>query len=245
MANAARLTIDGKRVAVILAALLLSCVPAAGAFASEGTALLDTNGYWRTHYTLRMPVYGKGTAAKPVEESRLTAGSPLPPAGWMAPDFDDGGWRHCRGPLEGSRSMYPTVSLLTARGKFTVENPGQRRSRVAGQRGKPAHQERRDRLLFNQAPELDETAPTPPREEGDRLFGRVAFSQRLSWNQDQPVVGVDRGRPAVDDPPGAGWRDRVFLQEKGEGFVQVGRTRCSGHRGRHRYPFRRQIISPG
>ena len=50
----------------------------------------------------------------------------LPPAGWMKPEFDDGGWAHSRGPLYGfekRRGGYLSVKLLCARGRFEVKDP--------------------------------------------------------------------------------------------------------------------------
>ena len=49
-------------------------------------------------------------------------GSPFPPAGWQAPDFDDRAWT--REPYP-QRQLYGLVALLCLRGKFEVTDPGQ------------------------------------------------------------------------------------------------------------------------
>ncbi len=138
-------------VAIILTAvfvvLCLSSVSVAEELSGSQALLLDTTSYWRAHLTLRAPVYGTATTAKPLPEQvklirggeRVTIDAPLnqphsalPSGGWVHPDFDDSSWYRGRGPyLHGGRYGAPgygfalpmASALLCLRGKFVVRDP--------------------------------------------------------------------------------------------------------------------------
>ena len=103
--------------------------------AYEGV-VLDTQGFWRTHVTLRAPLYGTSQNAKPGELpvrrswwSSKTIGhppkTPWPPADWISADFDDRAWLRGMGPFyAGYGQYYPSgLALLCVRGKFAVSDP--------------------------------------------------------------------------------------------------------------------------
>jgi hypothetical protein len=124
--------------------------PAAGNAAAGDTAvLLDDTTLWRHFHVMGASHYrnaaGKleratilwvhtGFTYTPVAQALF---SPLPPADWISPSFDDGAWPrwwwtkmfsgdHLRGPMDDGH-LYNTVVAL-ARGKFDLKNPAQVKS---------------------------------------------------------------------------------------------------------------------
>jgi hypothetical protein len=96
-----------------------NAAPPATAAPASGTVVLDTNGMWRMHQTLRPPVLRTEGGLKPLlmKMPWIDRETDSPAADWMKPDFDDHRWM--RGP---SRLVAPTPYLarLCLRGKFTV-----------------------------------------------------------------------------------------------------------------------------
>ena len=148
-----------KRILVLLGWACLGLVVGVNAHAAEGTVVLDTYSYWRVHVTLRPIPFGTSTDAKPDEKGCTAIDSysrgvtvpidrprtPLPPADWMKPDFDDSRWWRDPGPFFGGkdRGIYgcsrphlnrwgvgqpSSLALLCARGKFNVVDPAQVKS---------------------------------------------------------------------------------------------------------------------
>jgi hypothetical protein len=108
---------------------------------AEGV-VLNTSSFWRCHLTLRPPVFGPAAAAKPgPARSSMPATqpwSPLPPADWTRPEFDDAAWWRQPAPFPGLQlflhdsymgaDTFGTrepqgVALLCVRGRFGVEDP--------------------------------------------------------------------------------------------------------------------------
>jgi hypothetical protein len=123
---------------MFLAAGPLVCLAGSG----TGTIVLNDDSYLREFLVFKTPVViaadGQVKAAldpmskepKPVAEFQ----SPLPPADWTAPDFDDSTWDRNRAPVEvrpgGATGNSPAAlhsatcsSLLCLRGKFVVDDP--------------------------------------------------------------------------------------------------------------------------
>ncbi len=78
---------------------------------SQTTVILNTHSFWRTYVTMRPPVFGTVTDAKPDPRSIPTRKktrqpiltpdqpfSPFPPADWSHPEFDDSDWWRDPGP---------------------------------------------------------------------------------------------------------------------------------------------------
>ena len=126
---------------------MVACLSAGlGAADEAGTPILDTSGFWRFHFTLDMPVIRQGDTVKPVPEAFaddwtflqgdrlakwLKLDTPLPPAAWTAPDFDDSAWLRMPGQpvhktYRGSRGFgyqsSPYMKLLCMRGRFRVDD---------------------------------------------------------------------------------------------------------------------------
>ncbi len=124
--------------------------------AAEGQVVLDTHSYWRAHVTLRPTVFGTRDDARTHPRGRLAGRgwsrkepvlpenrpyTPLPPANWMEPDFNDSQWWRDPGPFFGGAAyMYEqrarphesrygwisqpiSLALLCVRGKFAVDDP--------------------------------------------------------------------------------------------------------------------------
>ncbi|MFC1672447.1 hypothetical protein ACFL01_04860, partial [Planctomycetota bacterium] len=148
---------------VLWTAALCLCVAGAPAGdtkpAESGTVILDTFSYWRVHITLRPVPFGTSEKAEPHEKGMVAANSysrgstvppdrpktPLPPDGWMNPEFDDARWWRDPGPYWGGkdRGVYgiarphnnrwgawqaSTIALMCMRGKFQVTDPAQVKS---------------------------------------------------------------------------------------------------------------------
>lgn len=143
------------RIATAFAGLFLSLAlagPAPEARAQEGPAaagglaVLDNDSYLRTFLVLKTPVFvakdgqvqtalepetgGRNQQPKPVEDFQ----SPLPPAGWVQPDFDDAFWERGRAPFEmapegatgrshAKRFSAAINSLICLRSRFVVDDP--------------------------------------------------------------------------------------------------------------------------
>ena len=96
--------------------------------------VLDTKSFWRCHFTwqtiqvrresgeleLVSVQWGSHGPAKVAKAAR-TDRSPLPPADWTQPEFDDHAWARARGPMFTRRTR--RLALLCARGKFQVSDP--------------------------------------------------------------------------------------------------------------------------
>ncbi|MFB3892379.1 MAG: glycoside hydrolase domain-containing protein [Phycisphaerae bacterium] len=106
-----------------------------GAPGPAGAIILDSAGYWRTHYTMMVPVYLKaGKVEKMPTKSFGSYGkwleqpTPLPDKGWAAPDFDDSRWLRMAGFMSASTdkntdTKSPFTALECLRGKFEVKDP--------------------------------------------------------------------------------------------------------------------------
>ncbi len=102
--------------------LAIASVVTAAEEPPAATRVLDTRSYWRVHATLRPPVFGTASDAKPDPESiwaeyRMNPETgerkrvpvmppdqpclPWPPSGWMKPEFGDSGWWRDPGPFFG------------------------------------------------------------------------------------------------------------------------------------------------
>jgi hypothetical protein len=99
--------------------------------------ILDTASFWRCHLTLKDPVVGKASEAKPKElkKGELHWNSEPPPAGWVKPEFDDGHWWRSPGPFYGGYgdargyvAAPDTIGLICLRGKFGVDDPAKIKS---------------------------------------------------------------------------------------------------------------------
>jgi len=94
--------------------------------AGNHSLILDTYSYWRVHMAWRTTVFGHDrTDARPREKVDQVLPSPLPPAGWMRSDFDDGGWLRQSGPVHGGYGFQlpRTLALVCLRGTFMVTDP--------------------------------------------------------------------------------------------------------------------------
>ncbi|MFH1024872.1 MAG: glycoside hydrolase domain-containing protein [Planctomycetota bacterium] len=129
----------------VLAAGTVAYAPAIGAeaapgSASGGTVILCNDSYLRGFLVFRTPVQiskdGQiSTALDPAaKEPRPLADfqSPLPPADWMKPEFDDSTWERRRTPVElapawqmGTASLHSVTvnSIICLRWKFVVDEP--------------------------------------------------------------------------------------------------------------------------
>ncbi|MFH0983715.1 MAG: glycoside hydrolase domain-containing protein, partial [Planctomycetota bacterium] len=129
----------------VLAAGTVAHAPATGAeaapvSASGGTVILCNDSYLRGFLVFRTPVQiskdGQiSTAPDPAakEPRPLTDfQSPLPPADWMKPEFDDSTWERRRAPVElapawqgGTASLHSVTvnSIICLRWKFVVDEP--------------------------------------------------------------------------------------------------------------------------
>ena len=128
-------------VLALTVAVLCSAGTAAQAQDAGDVPVLDTAGIWRVHYTLKLPlllVDGKVVQLADVAKHRYVSPptwmrqeTPLPPADWMKPDFDDGRWERLAGTLvttmtywnQDTDSKCPYMALVCARGKFRVSDP--------------------------------------------------------------------------------------------------------------------------
>ncbi|MFB3892388.1 MAG: glycoside hydrolase domain-containing protein [Phycisphaerae bacterium] len=108
---------------------------------ADRTVVLDTAGFWRMHYTFKLPMLLREGKAVPLAEVAtegflkqppwLKQETALPPDGWFRPDFDDSSWERICGRLvttmnswgEETDSQSPYSSLICARGKFAVSDP--------------------------------------------------------------------------------------------------------------------------
>ena len=120
--DAKRLVRPAHVVPLLLAGWLLSPGGVARAQrASDGpAAVMDRGSRWRTHHTLKPPVFADG---KPCYggPAWLTHETAEPPTGWQEPNFDDGSW--ARGPLTAAVES-PYIARLCLRGRFGVTRPG-------------------------------------------------------------------------------------------------------------------------
>ncbi|MFH1022286.1 MAG: glycoside hydrolase domain-containing protein [Planctomycetota bacterium] len=108
-----------------------SAAPGPGA----GTTILGAGSYWRTHATYR----GKVVPVELLKEADPAAvapkaldgafETPLPPDGWMRPEFDDSDWSRASNPFRGGVSGHAEgygdfgVALFAGRGKFETKDP--------------------------------------------------------------------------------------------------------------------------
>ena len=111
---------------------------------ADVTAVLDTAGFWRVHYTIRPPVVRDGQQLRKLPT--LAGDSPGPPANWTAPDFDDGDWTRITGRpfpetvgaddaanysargtvdagIAANEGSSPALAQISLRGKFGVTDP--------------------------------------------------------------------------------------------------------------------------
>lgn len=101
----------------------------------DGQVILDTFSFWRCHVTLRAPLFdvtgGVQTAASTnAVKAPERPHTPLPPADWIKPEFDDNGWWRDTGPFFGGTGngtdrsgQTQQIGLMCLRGKFTVTDP--------------------------------------------------------------------------------------------------------------------------
>ena len=122
-----------RRSLLIAAVTLVTC--GASARAEDAVPVLDTTGFWRAHYTLKLPVVRKGDKVEKMSlelwrnrAKWIEYDTPLPPDDWAKPDFDDHSWHRSPGVLVATtqrgtdrRSAY--MALLCMRGKFHVKDP--------------------------------------------------------------------------------------------------------------------------
>ena len=83
-----------------------------------GWAPLRINGCFGTGYGM----YAWKAADVRLRPAQHVIGSPYPPAGWQAPDFDDHEWIRAR---DVTQAEYSMKALACLRGKFEVKDPGQ------------------------------------------------------------------------------------------------------------------------
>jgi hypothetical protein len=109
-----------------------AAAPGAGA-----VTVLSSDTLLRSHLVFKTPVMvGKDGQVKPVPDPNPKAAgpmaefqSPLPPADWTKPDFNDSSWEKDRAPIEAgaeddaNRFAGPSNSLICVRAKFTVADP--------------------------------------------------------------------------------------------------------------------------
>ena len=130
-----------KTTVPVLCLAVLLCVHAASADEEAAVPVLDTAGFWRMHYTLRLPVLlreGKVVDLVDVATHRYVSppawirhDTPYPPTDWMKPDFNDGSWERLSGTLVTTMTYWkqatdgpsPFWALVCARGKFAVKDP--------------------------------------------------------------------------------------------------------------------------
>ncbi|KPJ53741.1 MAG: hypothetical protein AMS16_05130 [Planctomycetes bacterium DG_58] len=128
--------------AVVWAALTVS----ASADDEAGQPVLDTAGFWRTHYNFRVPVVRTAAGIQTIPLARfeedwrrvglhrktkwLEYDTPLPPTNWAQPDFDDSSWSRFPGVIVAGVGTYgnpdrksPYMALVCMRGKFQVTDP--------------------------------------------------------------------------------------------------------------------------
>lgn len=129
-----------------LAAAWVALTASASADEDVGEPVLDTSGFWRVHYTMRLPVLlreGKLVGLVDVAKHRYVSPpewirhpTAFPPTDWYKDDFDDSSWERLSGTLvttmtywqKDTDSKSPFTALVCARGKFAVTDP----SRAAG-----------------------------------------------------------------------------------------------------------------
>ena len=137
-----RQAVVGAVLVLLLASPWLS--PVARAQQDARTVILDTSGFWRYHYNFRMPVVRTANGIEPIptathREAWRQAGlhektkwleydTPLPPASWANPEFDDGLWSRFPGVIvagldRGADHKSPYMALVCMRGKFKVTDP--------------------------------------------------------------------------------------------------------------------------
>jgi hypothetical protein len=115
----------GTALAPVAAILACLALPAAGGEPSPGTEILNTGSYWRHFIAWKTEQVRTASGELEVLDAKTggvaeVVSSPLPPADWAAPEFDDGSWARVRGPVPaGSGEM----SLLCLRGRFEVKDP--------------------------------------------------------------------------------------------------------------------------
>jgi len=134
-----------KKVPALIAGLCLTFCNAASNAESvkdsqQRIPLLETKSFWRSHITLRPPVYG----AEPHPVSITMPHTECPPPGWKDPAFNDSDWHRYRGPFfsnlrkcgwrivacpNGFRNE-PTLALLCVRGKFRISDPARIKSLI-------------------------------------------------------------------------------------------------------------------
>jgi len=147
---------SGARIAVGLVLLCLPAMTSRAAFCGEkagapaaapaasggGLAVLSGDSNLRIFQCFRTPVaVGKDGQTKTPADLRSKEGkpiaefaSPLPPADWMKPEFDDSAWDREKAPVEtgpggatgnshAARHTATASSLICARSKFFVEDP--------------------------------------------------------------------------------------------------------------------------
>ena len=119
--------------------LVITILTATWAADDGAVPVLDTAGFWRMHYTLRLPVYLKDGEVTPMPlvwhggpRNYAAQPTPLPPVGWERRDFDDRDWLRQPGLTYASveentdrKSAY--MAHLALRGKFGVKDPARAR----------------------------------------------------------------------------------------------------------------------
>jgi len=116
--------------------ILASAILPRSSWAADDEIVLDTTGFWRTHYTLQTPVFRD---ADDLHKFGSACDTDFPSPAWTEVDFDDSGWirkpgvpfqswSHWQqaiqanvGFINGNKSS-PALALLCLRGKFQVKD---------------------------------------------------------------------------------------------------------------------------
>lgn len=92
--------------------------------AQPGTIVFDAACYWRIFPTLQPCAVLGSDGVVSVVTNQGQPSTPLPPADWAKPDFDDGGWWRDPGPVFDGPGVTQgaNLALLAMRGKFLVHD---------------------------------------------------------------------------------------------------------------------------
>jgi hypothetical protein len=124
---------------LLMGAALLATGELPQATGSGAVTVLCNDSYLRSFLVFQTPVMvGTDGQIKPVPNPKAKAAeampdfqSPLPPADWIRAEFDDAHWERNRAPIEAGpeserfRYAAPANSLICARARFMVQDPGQ------------------------------------------------------------------------------------------------------------------------
>ncbi|MFO8013532.1 MAG: DUF6067 family protein, partial [Phycisphaerae bacterium] len=113
--------------AVLVVGFLMASAAWTGT-AGAGVDLVSPRTPWRVYLVIAPPVEGTAADPKPVRNRKMDGPSPLPPADWTQPDFDDGRWARYEADLFEAVGQYghwqsPRAALLCLRTRFGIEDP--------------------------------------------------------------------------------------------------------------------------